>query len=213
MMTGRGKFIFIEGNDGAGKTTLIPVVAQRLRNHDCDVLETRQPDILRNAIFAPENENDGIVQLLLLAADCRIQLRDKVLPAIAQGRIVLSDRFFPFSTYVYQRERGVPINIITRVVTIACSNINGMPVFSPDLGILLDVDPLTGMTRKSNSGEAGNYFDGDKLKVQARRRRLCLAVAHMQGVEIVDANKSQGEVLEDVLGILRRMRILPKEKR
>lgn len=220
-MTERGKFIVFEGNDGAGKTTLIPAVAGYLREHGFDVLETKEPGgmeetkPIRTLIFDEMMQEDGIGQLLLFVADRRVHLVFQVIPALRAGIVVVSDRFSD-STVVYQSERGVALKTIFDLDKMSRSGIEGpLSEIKPDLVILLDVDPRVGMMRKETGDKKDkNYFDGDKIGRQAIRRAMYLRLAHQNGSEIIDTTDlTQEQVFERVVAILRNERILPKEKR
>lgn len=219
-MTERGKFIVFEGNDGAGKTTTIPIVAEYLREHGFDVLETKEPGgmeetkPIKTLIFDKRMAEDGIGQLLLFVADRRVHLVFQVLPALRAGTVVISDRFSD-STVVYQSERGVALKTILELDQLARSNIDGLGEVKPDLIILLDVAPKVGMMRKATGDKRDeNYFDKDRIERQAARRAMYLRLAHQKGSEIIDTTDlTQEQVFEEIVSILRQKRLLPKEKR
>lgn len=144
-----GLFITFEGTEGCGKSTQINALAARLQDQGQQVLQTREPggtplgEAVRNLLqhdeagagMSPEAE-------LLLFTASRAQLtRERILPAIAKGEIVLCDRFMD-STTVYQ---GVARQIDTQAV----ATINRFAVGDarPDLTILIDLPPEVGMAR------------------------------------------------------------------
>jgi len=144
-----GLFITFEGTEGCGKSTQINALAARLQDQGQQVLQTREPggtplgEAVRNLLqhdeagvdMAPETE-------LLLFTASRAQLtRERILPAIAKGEIVLCDRFMD-STTVYQ---GVARNIDSQAV--AAINRFAVGEARPDLTILIDLSPEVGMAR------------------------------------------------------------------
>ena len=144
-----GLFITFEGTEGCGKSTQINALAARLQDQGQQVLQTREPggtplgeavrDLLQHdeagAGMSPEAE-------LLLFTASRAQLtRERILPAIAKGEIVLCDRFMD-STTVYQ---GVARNIDSQAV--AAINRFAVGEARPDLTILIDLSPEVGMAR------------------------------------------------------------------
>ena len=144
-----GLFITFEGTEGCGKSTQIKALSARLRGAGEQVLQTREPggtplgEAVRNLLqhdeagvdMAPETE-------LLLFTASRAQLtRERILPAIAKGEIVLCDRFMD-STTVYQ---GVARNIDSQAV--AAINRFAVGEARPDLTILIDLSPEVGMAR------------------------------------------------------------------
>ena len=144
-----GLFITFEGTEGCGKSTQINALAARLQDQGQQVLQTREPggtplgEAVRNLLqhdeagagMSPEAE-------LLLFTASRAQLtRERILPAIAKGEIVLCDRFMD-STTVYQ---GVARNIDSQAV--AAINRFAVGEARPDLTILIDLSPEVGMAR------------------------------------------------------------------
>lgn len=144
-----GLFITFEGTEGCGKSTQINALAARLQDQGQQVLQTREPggtplgEAVRNLLqhdeagagMSPEAE-------LLLFTASRAQLtRERILPAIANGEIVLCDRFMD-STTVYQ---GVARQINTQAV--ATINRFAVGEARPDLTILIDLPPEVGMAR------------------------------------------------------------------
>jgi dTMP kinase len=144
-----GLFITFEGTEGCGKSTQINALAARLQDQGQQVLQTREPggtplgEAVRNVLqhdeagagMSPEAE-------LLLFTASRAQLtRERILPAIAKGEIVLCDRFMD-STTVYQ---GVARQINTQAV--ATINRFAVGEARPDLTILIDLPPEVGMAR------------------------------------------------------------------
>ena len=144
-----GLFITFEGTEGCGKSTQINALAARLQDQGQQVLQTREPggtplgEAVRNllqhdeagASMSPEAE-------LLLFTASRAQLtRERILPAIAKGEIVLCDRFMD-STTVYQ---GVARQIDIQAV--AAINRFAVGEARPDLTILIDLSPEVGMAR------------------------------------------------------------------
>jgi len=144
-----GLFITFEGTEGCGKSTQINALAARLQDQGQQVLQTREPggtplgEAVRNLLqhdeagvdMAPETE-------LLLFTASRAQLtRERILPAIAKGEIVLCDRFMD-STTVYQ---GVARNIDSQAV--AAINRFAVGEARLDLTILIDLSPEVGMAR------------------------------------------------------------------
>jgi len=144
-----GLFITFEGTEGCGKSTQINALAARLQDQGQQVLQTREPggtrlgeavrDLLQHdeagAGMSPEAE-------LLLFTASRAQLtRERILPAIAKGEIVLCDRFMD-STTVYQ---GVARQIDIQAV--AAINRFAVGEARPDLTILIDLSPEVGMAR------------------------------------------------------------------
>jgi dTMP kinase len=144
----RGFFITFEGPEGSGKSTQLRMLAARLRAEGREVFETAEPggtpigtQIRRVLLDAKNQEMFPTTELLLMFA-CRAQNVDQwILPALARGEIVLSDRFTD-STLVYQGvARGLGAEVVYEVDRIACRGL------VPGLTLVIDVDVETGLKR------------------------------------------------------------------
>src|SRR5258706_3244276 len=151
----RGLFITFEGPEGSGKTTQLRMLAERLRSMGREVFETAEPggtpigmQIRRVLLDAKNSELCPTAELLLMFA-CRAQNVDQwILPALAQGQIVISDRFTD-STLVYQGVgRGLGAELVYEVDRIACRGL------VPDLTLVIDIDIETGLKRAHNRNRA-----------------------------------------------------------
>ncbi len=134
--------------DGSGKTTQLRLLIDRLRSENFDVLETAEPGgtpigrQIRSILLDAANQELAPAAELLLYFACRAQnVEQWIRPALAAGRVVVSDRFTD-STLAYQGAgRGLPIDTIHALHQFACG-----PT-APDLTIYLDIDRATGLAR------------------------------------------------------------------
>lgn len=149
MPSKRGLFITFEGGEGAGKTTLITSVESSLLQQGRQVLRTREPggtklgEQIRGLLLNHENGSPICSQAeLFLFLSVRAQhLEESIRPALAQGKIVLCDRFND-STIAYQgHARKLGMDVVAHLCDIVC----GETV--PDLTLFLDVDPQEGLKR------------------------------------------------------------------
>ena len=144
----RGKLITFEGPEGSGKSTQLRLLAERLRAAGHRVFETAEPGgtpigmQIRRVLLDSQNVEMRPTTELLLMFACRAQNVDQwILPALAEGQIVLSDRFTD-STLVYQGvARGLGTEVVYEVDRIACRGL------VPDLTLVIDVDTETGLKR------------------------------------------------------------------
>ena len=147
-MRKRSLFITFEGMDGSGKTTQMRRLAERLREHGREVLETAEPGgtriglQIRRVLLDSANQELCPTAELLLYFACRAQNVDEwIVPALAEGKVVLSDRFTD-STLVYQGcGRGLGAETVAVLDRIACRGL------TPDLTLLIDIDAETSLAR------------------------------------------------------------------
>jgi dTMP kinase len=160
-----GLFITVEGTEGAGKSTLIRAVAERLRSRGAEVFLTREPggapvaERIRELLLSLAM--DPWTELFLYEAARAEHLAKRVRPELEKGVIVVCDRFTD-STLAYQgHARGLPwkeIRALNRAAT------RGL---KPDLTILLDIDPARGLERARDP----NRFEAEGVKFQEKVRK------------------------------------------
>ena len=200
-----GKFIVIEGLEGAGKTTAINTVARILKQHHiADLQFTREPggtpiaEALRNIIKnGLDNEplTDKAELLMLYAA--RIQLVDNVIkPALKMGKWVIGDRH-DLSTQAYQGGgRQIDNVFIETLQTQVLDN------FKPDLTLYLDIAPELGLMRARSRGQL-DRIEQQSLPFFERIRQRYLQLAERDNTIItIDANKSIEDVTAQIEIIL-----------
>jgi dTMP kinase len=197
-----GTFITFEGPDGAGKSTIISMVAMQLGN----VLLTREPggiDIaeqIRAVILDKENTAmDPRTEALLYAAARRQHLIEKVKPALNEGKIVLCDRFVDSSLAYQGHARGLGIDEVFAINQFAIENL------MPELTIYFDIEPELGLQRiNKNKGREINRLDLEKLefhqKVSAGYQLLIERFPDR--IRTVDASGTVEEVFKETLKII-----------
>ncbi|OCG59155.1 dTMP kinase [Gilliamella sp. Nev3-1] len=200
-----GKFIAIEGLEGAGKTTAINTVARILNQHDIGDLQfTREPggtpiaEALRNIIKnGLDNEplTDKAELLMLYAA--RIQLIDNVIkPALHAGKWVIGDRH-DLSTQAYQ---GGGRQLDKVFMMTLKEQVLGD--FKPDLTLYLDIDPESGLRRARSRGDL-DRIEQQSLPFFKRVHQRYLELAKQdETIRVVDATKSIDNVAEQIEQIL-----------
>jgi dTMP kinase len=196
-----GRFISLDGIDGSGKSQAIELVARQLRVAGHDVIATGEPGgtqeglALRKLILTPRPyEWIPLAELFLINA-ARVQHVEKIIrPAIAEGKLVLCDRFVA-STLAYQGAgRGIAIDIVAAMHE--CS-VGG---FYPDLTIILDLDPAIGLARSRRRLKEAHIDEGrfESLDLSFHRRVrqsfLDQAAASPDRYTVIDADRSPEEV-------------------
>jgi dTMP kinase len=174
-------FITFEGIEGSGKTTQIQLLSNSLEERGVDHLLTREPggtpigDQIRRIVLHPASVMGPWCELLLYAA-ARAQHLDQVIrPALAEGRLVLCDRFTD-ATRAYQGYgRGLALDVIERL------HATGPLALEPVRTILIDLDPAVALERagdrdRKRSNEE-NRFENEALAFHARVRAGYLEIA------------------------------------
>lgn len=191
--SGRGRFVTFEGGEGAGKSTQIRLLAERLRSQGLDVVLTREPggsplaEKLRTLLLSGAVADKGPLAEAILFSAARADHVDRLIrPALAAGRWVLSDRFAD-STRVYQGAVGaVPMGQVAALERLA---LNGL---SPDLTLVLDLPAATGLARANarRGADSADRFERDDLAIHEARRRgfLALAKAEPLRIAVIDAD-------------------------
>jgi len=198
-------FITFEGPEGSGKSSQIPLLGEFLRQHGFTVLETREPggtligDQIRSCLHDVANEEMRAVTEVLLYSASRAQLiKEIILPALAEGHIVLSDRYAD-STIAYQGYgRGLDLSDLFAVTRFATGGLK------PDLTLFLDIDVERGLARRQEGGEEMNRLDLENVAFHQRVRRgyHTLLANDPDRWETIDANRSVPEVQAELQRIV-----------
>jgi dTMP kinase len=194
----RGFFIVLEGIDGCGKSTHRRMLAKRLRDLGYRVVETREPSDGRVGRLLREQSERGMrfrgeVEALLYAADRLQHVTEVIEPALREGCIVVSERYF-HSSIAYQGAEGVDMDWIRELNKFA---------LEPDLVILLDIKPETAVERMRGRRLTA-YED---YETQRKVREIYLKLVEAGELMRVDAERPIEEVDEDLLHlILKRLK-------
>lgn len=196
----KGKFITVEGPEGAGKTTIIDMLASNLAEEGYQVLQTREPggieiaEQIRSVILDKKNTKmDPRTEALLYAAARRQHLAEKVKPALDEGYIILCDRFIDSSLAYQGYARGLGIEEVYSINSFA---IEGM---MPELTLYFDIDPEAGLDRiNQHKGREVNRLDLEKLDFHHKVREgyLKLMVLYPERIFKIDASKPLEEVYQ-----------------
>ena len=150
----RGKLITFEGIDGCGKSTQMRLLGQYLTERGVAVVSTREPGgtelgrKVRSALLdGGAGSVEPLAELLLYAADRAQHVRRVILPALAEGKVVLSDRFYDATTVYQGYARGFDLELVNQLNELATGGLK------PDLTLLFDLDVETGLKRTMRRGD------------------------------------------------------------
>jgi dTMP kinase len=193
----RGLFLTFEGIDGAGKSTQMRRLVERLRQCGREVVETVEPGAsriarqIRQILLDPSNaEMSPKAELLLYFAARAQNASELIRPALSRGAIVISDRFTD-STLAYQgHARALGEELVRALHEIAC------PGLTPDLTIFLDIDPAVSAQRRRGADRMEN--EPDEFREKVREGYLRLAASEPRRVHLIDGAQSPDAVAAEI---------------
>jgi len=205
--TGKGRFISLEGGEGAGKSTQVRLLCDRLREAGRTVVQTREPggtpgaESIRSLLVTGDGDKwDPMTEALLHFAARRSHVETLIRPALEDAKWVISDRFSD-STMAYQGyAQGLGRDAVTELGQLA---IDG---FKPDLTIILDIPAGEGLARvdqRHSAVDAATVEDryermGDAFHKTLRDAFLDIAEREPERCVIVDARGTPEEVGEAI---------------
>lgn len=204
----KGQLIVFEGGEGAGKTTQIQRLIPWLKSfvgNKAPVLATREPggtllgkQIRELLLHSQDEVIPDVTELLLYAADRSAHVENYLKPHLAQGAIILCDRYCD-STIAYQGYgRGFDLNLIEQLNQIATGGLTS------DLTFWLDVAVETGLNRVQTRGTRDRLEQAELgFHHRVREGFFALAQAHPERIQRIDANSAENEVFQAIQGILR----------
>ncbi|MEM3565960.1 MAG: dTMP kinase [Candidatus Bathyarchaeia archaeon] len=192
-MKKRGFFICIEGLDGCGKTTQAKILVRKLRKIGYNAVYTAEPSrgkigrLIKRYCLHGGKRVSGIIEALLFAADRYEHVENEIVPALKDGKIVISDRYL-YSSLAYQGAAGLNLDWIRRI------NEHAIP---PNLAIFIDVELNTVIQRLKPKKSVM-----ENLETQRKVREVYFKFVENGELVMVNGNKSKKEVAEEILSIV-----------
>lgn len=203
----KGIFITFEGPDGAGKTTVLQELLPALKELGPEVVTTREPggvaiaEDIRSIILNPENTAmDDKTELLLFIAARRQHLKEKILPPLAEGKLLIIDRFIDSSVAYQGYGRGLDVADIDWLNHYATDGLK------PDLTLYFDIDSEEGLARIArNAHRDVDRLDMEKVDMHQRVRQGYLSILEQEPDRLVkiDASQSLEAVVADALAVIK----------
>lgn len=201
----RGKFIVLEGLEGAGKTTARQVIFEQLEKAGKTVVQTREPggtplaEKLRHLIKHETEEPVSSKAELLMLYAARVQLVENVIkPALAEGKWVLGDRH-EMSSQAYQ---GGGRQLERSLLEALKENVLGK--FEPDFTLYLDIDPAVGLARVRGRGELDRIEQQSLDFFYRTRQRYLELTQNNEKAAIINAEQPLEKVTADIRRTLRQ---------
>jgi dTMP kinase len=198
-----GRFITLEGIEGAGKTTAQRFVVEYLKGRGLPVRATREPggtplaEGIRQIVLQRGDESITPVPETLLMFSARgVHVENLIKPALARGEWVVCDRFTD-ATRAYQGAgRGVSSELIETLAAAIHGDVN------PDCTLLLDLPVKVGLERARKRGEPVDRFESEREQFFERVRQAYLTLAHAERFHIIDASEPLDRVQAQINAVL-----------
>jgi dTMP kinase len=194
----KGFFISLEGIEGTGKTTQAMMLSELLVKHGFSVFVTHEPggtfigQLIREILLQPEHDNISyITELLLYNADRAQHLAEKILPALEEGKVVITDRFSD-STIAYQGYgRGIDMSLLSSIDSISTGG------KKPDITLLFDLDIQIGLGRNRGINKV-DRLELENIYFHERVRAGFIEIAKKEPsrVRMIDASLPIADVHE-----------------
>ena len=212
MRKDEGRLISFEGLDGAGKTTQMDLLERWLQAQAIHYVRTREPggtalgvELRHLLLERPDLAITPLAEAFLFQADRAQHFATRVVPALPEGKLVVTDRCFDASIAYQGYARGVGPELVERLSLLATSGI------VPDLTILLDLDPSQVQHRTDIATDTGGQraertrFDAEAEEFHARVQEgfRALARQHPERIKVVDASRPVEEIHEEIVGLVK----------
>lgn len=207
-----GRLISFEGLDGAGKSTQMGLLERWLEARGVLYVRTREPggtplglEIRHLLLNRPDLAIIPLAEAFLFQADRAQHFATLVIPALRAGKLVITDRCFDASIAYQGFARGVGVELVEQLSMLATQG------YKPDLTILLDLDPSEVHRRtdtasdQSGTREKQTRFDAEEEAFHTRVQEgfRALARAHPERIKVVDASRSQEEIHQEIVGLVK----------
>ena len=197
----RGRFITLEGGEGAGKSTQITLLAAWLRGRGIDIVQTREPggatgaERIRELLVKGDADRWTPIAEALLHYAARADHLDRTIrPALAAGRWVICDRFADSTTAYQGYGHGVPFDVIDSLFKAVVGDT------APDLTVILDLPVGQGLQRAAARAGHENRYEQMAVEFHNRLRNGFLTIAreNPQRCVVIDASRDVDAILSDI---------------
>ncbi len=192
------KFLVFEGPEGAGKTTQIQLLKARLIQRGITPIITKEPggtpaaDAIRAVILDPKLEINPLTEFLLYCASRAQHVNEVIKPALEKNKLVISDRFYAASIAYQGYGRGLELSFINDLTARVTQGL------SPNLTILLDIDPEKGLKRVANRGQKDRLELADLSFHRRVRQGFLTQAGNNPNWVVIDAAQTETEIANAV---------------
>ena len=207
----KGKFIAFEGCEGSGKSTQLSMFREYLESNNIPYIFTREPggteiaEKIRELVLDVNNSaiTDECEALLYAAARAQ-HVKEKILPALNEGKLVLCDRYVDSSLAYQGYARGLGINFVKQINSYAMDNC------SPDYTVFLNISPVDAFSRK------GGQDKNDRLEQQGLEFHQKVYEGYKKVIEndkerflIINCMGSKNQTHQNIVNVLKEKKVLP----
>lgn len=192
-------FITFEGIDGVGKSTQLDLLERYLVSKGHQVVRTLEPggtelgQEIRHLLLHRKGDVSPRSEALLYAADRAHHVATKIRPALAEGKVVLSDRYFDSSVAYQGAARELVVDEVRDISLWAVDHL------IPDLTVLLDLPAQEAMTRRSSKGTEPDRLESERVEFFERARDEYLRRANEPRFLVVDARQTVEQIHAEIL--------------
>ena len=199
----RGKFLVIEGIDGCGKSTQVKMLTEWLGKNNIPFFLTKEPSekgfrkIIKELVSDKTKIDDPALDALLFTADRKLHIDTEIKPALEEGKIVISDRYY-HSTFAYQQTQGLELEWLREINRFA---------LKPFLTIIFDVPAEISVERLSKDSTRKSFDKFEKSEFLSKLRENYLKLVQElkeEKIIIIDTNKAPELIFEELKGIMTR---------
>ncbi len=189
-----GVYIAFEGIDGSGKTFFAKWLVEELKKKGYDVIYVIEPHIKAIKDFLYKYDIDADAEAYIFAADRIILQKTTILPALREGKIVISDRSI-YASIAYQTVRGLDEEFIWGI---------NREIKIPELVIVLDVPASVALERIKNAGRSLTRFEEKEFleKVRRKYKEIIKRYTKLSQFILIDADRKVEDVKQDILNIV-----------
>lgn len=198
----KGFFVVLEGIEGAGKSTLLNMLSSLLEERGIPFVRTREPggtetaESIRKIILDRNLHIEPITELLLLMASRRENTMRKILPALREGKVVISDRYRDSSVAYQGYGRGLDIALIEQLNDLVTNGLKPDVVFIIDIPVEVMMERISGRELDRMDVQDRDFYE------RVRRGYLEIAKRHPDRYFVLDGRKPAGEIMREVVEIL-----------
>jgi dTMP kinase len=201
----RGALITFEGVEGSGKSTQARLLHEALQSQGIDSILTREPggtpigERIRDILLDPAcREMEARTELLLYLASRHQHVREKLLPALRAGKVVISDRYSESSLAYQGGGRALSFRLVGRLNKFATGGL------APDLTLVVDVPPEVGAERMKGAPRDRLESERREFHELVRESYLALARRAPGRMKVLDGHRPQSELAQQVANLVRR---------